>query len=343
MKITIRLLMLFTTVILTSILFFGVSAAAELPRMNDAHCHLVNFTQGSDGLCTLLTDMDKAGVEHTVIFGLPVVKKWSYYDPVRPGYYEDDDDRVYYYSLTDAYVAQEYLSLSPEQQKRLYPFICGFNPTDKNAVEHIERIMTWYPGVFVGIGEILTRHDDLSRLTSDEQSRANHPALDPVYTYAADHDLPIWIHSNIGTVNNPNPIYGEEIKEVLDNHPDTRIVWCHAGYSRNLNITGHPEYIRDMLKQYPNLWVDLSWVLYDDVIAKDGVIGEAWADLIRDYPKRFLIGTDNIGNFSTYQKNIRKYDLLLADLDAQTGERIAYSNLYDLLPETVPLPTMKPF
>lgn len=243
----------------TSVLFAGCSSSAEPPRIatvpptqapapvpampirvNDAHCHIVDFTQNTEGLPALLVKMDEAGVDHTVIFGLPVIKKYNSYDPVRPAYYNDNDGRVYYYSLTDAIVAGEYQKLSAENRTRFYTLISGFDPTDKNAIEHINRIMALYPGVFLGIGEVLFRHDDLSRMTVDELPRANHPAMDPVYEYAAQHDMPVWIHSNIGTAGFPDPIYENEVEDVLNRHPDTRIVWCHAGYSRNLNITAHP-------------------------------------------------------------------------------------------------------
>jgi predicted TIM-barrel fold metal-dependent hydrolase len=323
-------------------LFAGTPAPASGPGVlipvNDAHAHFVDFTQHTDGFSVLLAKMDEAGVDHTVIFGLPVIKKWNYDDPVRPSYYNDNDGRVYYYSLTDAVVAQAYLKLSPVQRERFYPMIAGFDPTDMNAVEQIDRIMTMYPGVFVGIGEILLRHDDLSRMTADDLPRANHPALDAVYDYAARHDMPVWIHSNIGTAAYPDPIYESEVEEVLTKHPDTRIVWCHAGYSRNLNITRHPDRVRAMLKNHPNLTVDISWVVYDNVIAKDGKIDETWLQLIRDYPDRFMIGTDNIGNFTSYPANIRKYDLLFSRLDKKTRDSVAYWNLYKVLPASVKRP-----
>lgn len=307
-------------------------------RVNDAHCHIVDFTQNSDGLPALLTKMDEAGVDHTVIYGLPVIKKYNSYDPVRPGYYNDNDGRAYYYSLTDAIVAQQYLNLSPDDRKRFYPLISGFDPTDKNAIEHISRVMALYPGVFLGIGEVLFRHDDLSRMTVDELPRANHPAMDPVYEYAAQHDMPVWIHSNIGTAGFPDPVYESEVEDVLNRHPDTRIVWGHAGYSRNLNITAHPDRVRAMLRNHPNLWVDISWVVYDDVIAKDKKLNAQWVTLIEDYPDRFMIGTDKIGNFSTYTPNIRKYDLLFNKLNPRTRDSVAYWNLYEVLPKSVPRP-----
>ena len=46
-------------------------------------------------------------------------------------------------------------SLPAEQQQRLYPLMCGFNPTDKLAVRDVKRLYERYPGVWCGIGELL--------------------------------------------------------------------------------------------------------------------------------------------------------------------------------------------
>lgn len=35
-----------------------------------------------------------------------------------------------------------------EQRKRFHPFLTGFNPVDKNAVSHIERMLDMYPGLW---------------------------------------------------------------------------------------------------------------------------------------------------------------------------------------------------
>ena len=314
---------------------FTVPVIAQEYRINDAHCHLVNSTMSSEGLPALLEKMDESGVEHTVLLGSPFIKKWNVINKVRPGYYNDDDGEIYYYSFSDAMVAQEYLNLTASQRERIYPCISGFNPTDKNAVEHIERVMKYYPGVFFGIGELLLRHDDLSRMTEGELVSANHPALDPVYEYAGVHDMPVFIHSNIGTRGYSDPVYYDEIIDVLRKHPDTRIVWCHAGYSRNLTINRLPEKIREALNQNQNLFIDISWVVYDEVIAPNDSVDQEWINLIEDFPDRFVIGTDNTGFYSTYEKNIRKYDLLFEKLDEKTRNRLSYENLYNLLPGSV--------
>lgn len=62
-----------------------------------------------------------------------------------------DDSACYYYSFTDSIIAEEYKKLTKDEQKRFYPLVGGFNPTDKYAINHIKRVIDYYPGVFSGI------------------------------------------------------------------------------------------------------------------------------------------------------------------------------------------------
>jgi alpha-L-fucosidase len=99
----------------------------------DAHLHGVNFIQQTDGFQALLREMDKARVEKCVIFGLPVSKTWSEWENEEPNYYLSDEGRCYYYSLTDAIIAQAYMDLSADDKKRIIPLVRGFSPVDRYA------------------------------------------------------------------------------------------------------------------------------------------------------------------------------------------------------------------
>ena len=63
-------------------------------KVVDAHLHYVDFLQNSDGIQALLKSMNDAGVEHAMLNGLPVVKKWDAIDPIKPQYYLADDSTV---------------------------------------------------------------------------------------------------------------------------------------------------------------------------------------------------------------------------------------------------------
>src|SRR5579872_1560253 len=119
----------------------GAATPAPLPgssrKLADAHFHLVDFLQRTDGVRAVLAAMDAAGVTDTMLTGMPLVKKWSKEDARQPLYYLEDESPVYWYSATDVLVAREVLSAPEAERHRLHPFITGFNPTDRNAIDHV--------------------------------------------------------------------------------------------------------------------------------------------------------------------------------------------------------------
>jgi hypothetical protein len=139
------------TLLLTSLIFPIVPILSQSPlataaetrspthnyRIANAHLHFVDFLQKTDGIQALIARMDQTGVDHTMISGMPLVKKWGAADPCQPHYLLDNDSPLYWYSATDVLVARAVLSLSARQRARFHPFICGFNSTD--AVRSVAR------------------------------------------------------------------------------------------------------------------------------------------------------------------------------------------------------------
>lgn len=298
----------------------------------DCHFHFVDFLQHTDGMEALTAAMDRTGVQDTMISGMPLVKIWATTEPIPPKYYLEDDGRCYWYSATDIEVAREVLTASPKDRPRLHPFICGFNGTDRNAVEHVQRMLDWYPGLWQGIGEVMTRHDDLTALTYGDTAHADSIALDPVYDLAAEHDLPVSIHSNVSSVWKREPIYLPEIENAVKRHPKTRFIWCHAGISRRIDVPTIVPQIQRLLSTYPNLWIDLSWVVYDQYLVKDGKASADWVALIEKYPTRFMIGSDTVGHFDTYSPTLQRYYVLLDALKPNTAKLVAHDNFMSVLP-----------
>lgn len=298
---------------------------------SDAHCHVVDFIQGSEGLKSLLDHMDRAGVEHCQIMGLPVTKKWDRIDRKAPTYYLDNDSRVYFYGSTDVDVARAYQALPVSKRRRLHPFLCGFNPTDQYAINHVRRMFDWFPDVWQGIGEIMLRHDDLTALTLGETATADHPALDPVYAFAARRNLPVQLHSNVGNKRLRQPVYLYEVENALNRHPDTTIILAHAGVSRSFDIPTIASDIKGLMTGHPNLWIDLSWVVYEECVAPGGQVDQRWVDLVEAFPRRVMIGTDMIGHWADYGATIGKYDPFLAKLRPETAVGVASRNFLELV------------
>ncbi|MGM3387613.1 amidohydrolase [Stutzerimonas stutzeri] len=316
---------------------FGPAEAREY-RYSDAHLHFVDFFQESDGIDKLIEAMDKGRIDHVMISGIPVAKKWHENEPKRPRYYAGDDAPVYWYSATDVVIAAAVKELDEEQRKRFHPFLSGFNPNDKNADAHIRRMLELDPGLWQGLGEVFTRHDDVTALTEGDTPRANNEALARVYHLAAEFDLPVMLHSNITSKRERNPLYLAELEEPLRNHPHTRFIWAHAGTS--MEIHRHQEQldfllptVTRLLNDYPNLYIDLSWtMLRPYLLDKEGKPNRDWVALVEKYPERFMIGTDVVGRFDNLASGIRDFVPFLDALPEAVARKVARDNFLDVLP-----------
>jgi len=307
-------------------------------RYSDSHLHFVDFFQESDGMAKLLEAMDAGDIDHVMISGIPVAKKWHENEPKRPRYYAGDDAPVYWYSATDVVVAAALKELSDEQRRRFHPFLSGFNPNDKNADAHIRRMLELDPGLWQGLGEIFTRHDDVTALTEGDTPRANNEALTRVYHLAAEFDLPVMLHSNITSKRERNPLYLGELEEALRNHPHTRFIWAHAGTSMELHrhqekLNFLLETVTRLLDDYPNLYIDLSWTMLKPYLL-DGEEqpNPDWIKLVERHPSRFVLGSDVVGRFDSLGESMQAFVPFLDALSADTARMVARDNFLALLP-----------
>ncbi|MGL6245112.1 amidohydrolase family protein [Pseudomonas sp.] len=305
---------------------------------SDAHLHYVDFFQETAGMPKLLKAMDDNAIEHVMISGIPVAKKWHEDEPKRPRYYAGDDADAYWYSATDVIVAAAVNKLTPAQRQRFHPFLSGFNPNDKNSATHIQRMLDLNPGLWQGIGEVFTRHDDLTALTSGDTPRANNEAMTRIYHLAAENDLPVMLHSNITSKREKNPLYLSEVEEPLRNHPHTRFIWAHAGTSAEVHrhqtqLDFLLPTLSRMLEAYPNLYIDLSWsMLTPYLLDAQGKPSQAWLKLVERFPDRFMLGSDVVGRFNKLGKEMRSFDPFLDALPEQVARKVARDNFLSILP-----------
>ncbi|MCY1281549.1 Amidohydrolase [compost metagenome] len=331
----------FRSSLMLAALWLACAAEARDYRYSDAHLHYVDFFQESAGMDELLAAMDANRIDHVMISGIPVAKKWHEDEPKRPRYYAGDDAAAYWYSATDVFVADAVQKLPAGQRERFHPFLSGFNPNDKNSDAHIRRMLDLYPGLWQGLGEVFTRHDDLTSLTEGDTPRANNEAMTRIYHLAAEYDLPVMLHSNITSKRERNPLYLLEVEEPLRNHPHTRFIWAHAGTSREIHRHQKrldfllPTLTR-MLENYPNLYIDLSWTLTDPyLLGKDGKPDPQWLALVQRYPDRFMIGSDVVGRFDSLGELVHSFDPFLDALPEAVARKVARDNFLAVLPRKV--------
>jgi hypothetical protein len=294
-------------------------------RMIDAHLHLVNFLQESPGPEILIRSMNNAGIEKAVVFGLPVTKIWAEHDREKPDYYLSNDSRCYYYQLTDVIVHDIISSMPDNEQNRFFPLLCGFNPVDKLAIRDLEYMYNKFPNFWKGIGELLLRHDDLTAFTYGDTARANHKALYPVYEFAADKNIPVLLHQNISAVSKLDyPVYLYELEEALRDHPNTSFVFAHCGISRRINVPFYYQMIDRLMQHYPSLNIDISWIIFDEVMCPNGIPDKNWIELAEAYSSRICLGSDLVTRFERMGIELQRYDVFLDQLSEDARENICF-------------------
>jgi hypothetical protein len=292
-----------------------------------------------------------------MVSGMPFVKKWSEDDPFRSTYYLGSGSRVVRARDTDYIIAlavEDFRTAEPERFEkefaRLYPFICGFNGTDVGGVGMIIKRIKEFPGVWKGIGEIMSRHDDLTNLTLGERPRANHSALFRVYDFAGKHGLPVSVHHNIAPISHDGKDhetrYFKEIHDAFETFPKTNFIWCHAGISRRIVVDNLvPTHDLILTKFGDHVYIDLSWVVFEDYLLQrdneghvehdedgDSKIRQEWVELIEKFPDNFILGSDVVGNFQEYHSKIRKYNALLKVLKPETRIKVGNANFVRIMP-----------
>jgi hypothetical protein len=292
-------------------------------------------------LTLFLRDMEEAGVERAMVSGMPFLKKWSENESfARPRYYLDSSSRMVRARDTDFLIGmavidyrRKFVDNEEELRKleRIYPFICGFDGTDLGAADLVIKRIKEFPGVWHGIGEVMSRHDDLTNLTTGERPRGNHPALKRLSCVAGDFMLPVSIHHNIAPISRSvtevkEPVYLDELVELFEycrppnTQHETKFIWCHAGISRRVVVDNLPHWLDAVLRRFEGqVYIDLSWVVYEDYILKDL---EAWAQLVRKHPTSFMLGSDVVGSGENLVTEFRRYQPFLDKISEDPNDEV---------------------
>ena len=275
--------------------------AGEDQEYFDSHVHLTNYVQ--EGL-TARQYLDAVGdrVGRSVLFGIPLQMQWSdrVTGDVAPKYYLDADTDLYYYSFTDAYIAEQYRKLTPEQQARFEPMIIGFNPADMYAADHIRRVLQTFPGVFTGIGEFTIHKEFVSAAIAGDVPSLLDPALDRILDFTTESGLVSIIHTDIHmpfAKPEARRVFFDQAKALFKRHPEATIIWAHTGLGRVIQpVEGHLALLEEILSdpQLQHVYFDISWSEVAKYVVATPETTRLTAALIEKYPDRFLMGTDNV-------------------------------------------------
>jgi predicted TIM-barrel fold metal-dependent hydrolase len=307
---------------------------------NDCHVHLTNYVQqGTDARNFLELMGNRVG--SSVLFGIPLQQTWSHRisGDRPPTYYLSSDAPLYYYSFTDAFIAQQYLGLAPEQRERLYPMITGFNPADMYGVEHIRRVLETYPGVFVGIGEFTIHKEFVSGKIAGDVPSLLDPALDRILDFAEETGLLVLLHNDMATPfpkQGDPPAYFDQLKALFRRHAGATLVWAHGGVGRVVHpVENHLAALAHFLEDpaLSHLHVDLSWSEVAKYVVSSPDVVERTAAFVEKHQDRFLFGTDEVAptKLPDYLAVYRTYEPLWQRLSPEASEKVRRTNCVRLL------------
>jgi predicted TIM-barrel fold metal-dependent hydrolase len=159
-----------------------------------------------------------------------------------------------------------------------------------------------------GFGELAAEHFSSGRGGHPyESTRPDHPLFLALADIAAKHRMPIDLHMEAVPQDMPFPdrlargANPESLKEnisgferLLSHNPDALIVWAHAGW----DLTGERSVslMRSLLEKHPNLYMsvklDARGPQRTSPFGPSGELKPGWLALLRAFPDRFLIGSD---------------------------------------------------
>ena len=313
----------------------------DVPRFHDAHLHPTDYIQREISPAALLSMMgDRVG--RAALMGIPLQQKWDWFESGdrAPDYYLRSDAPLYYYPFVDAMVAEAVRVLPPADRRRFDPMITGFNPTDMYAADHIRRVLRLYPGVFSGIGEFSLHKEVVSPKTLGHTSVPRNPAVHRILAFAAEVGLLVLVHNDVDVIlprPGSRPANLDSFLELVRAHPETTIVWAHAGIGRFVEPTpDYPELLEAVLEDgsLSHLYLDLSWDVVADQILASGESAAGWARLLQRFPGRFLIGSDAVvpEGADQYLHALDLWEPLLDRLDPSAARQLRrgnYERLFD--------------
>ena len=192
-----------------------------------------------------------------------------------------------------------------------------------------------------GIGEISIRHFASGSSSSvPVESDFNEPELLQVYNLARQYGVPVNFHFDYDSD------HVGEIVDTLPDYSDVNFIWAHAGDAQ-------PEILGPLLTQLDNLYLDISsrnplesfeYRLLSKALQRldkeDGTIKPGWKLLFDTFSDRILYGSDigPQGRLEQYGDIQEYYRGILAQLDPEVAEKIAYGNAQTLFLSTIPEP-----
>ena len=209
----------------------------------------------------------------------------------------------------------------------------------QTIVQNINLLDREYPGLFQWVGEVNAVKRALASNGVESVSKADIKGWEPFMSLMRERQIPMALHHDLGVDGMPFKNV-DLLKIVLDSYSGNKIIWMHAGVSRELTTLDpdrHIALISSFLDTYPNLMIDLSWSVLADSYFNTPERVEKYVHLVNRYPRRFLAGTDFVAAshkaFIHYNREFELTSMLYEHVDDRAFRHIVLGqNYFDLMP-----------
>lgn len=204
----------------------------------------------------------------------------------------------------------------------------------------------------VGFGEMFIQHLSLPAMGKGhayENVPADHPLLLLLADIAAEHDVPIDMHFDmvphdmplpqpLMSHSPPNPPMLQAnqaaFERLLAHNRKAKIVWSHVGFEPMQ--TRGPQVVAEMLQVNPNLYMSFrlnrGGPARSMALDGDGKLKAGWVDLVRQFPDRFMLGSDafyapgNSVSRGATSQGLDNLRALVDQLPPELGRQVASEN-----------------
>ncbi|NBE52958.1 amidohydrolase family protein [Streptomyces boluensis] len=308
----------------------------------DGHLHFRPFGGEAVPFKETVGYLKKSGVRHASVFGigqkLPVDSSCTYYLDC-PG------TSVLPSLKNDVVNAENVVEFKPKDVDLALSMTFPDLADPKSVPDGMRMLDKEFPGMFQWMGEVNLIKQAILPNRHEPADIGDIRGWAPFMKRLRERGMPLTIHSDLG--NNQRPTqYLHLMREVLKRYPDNKIVWAHMGLSKELTTMApdrHIQIMKQLLDKYPNLTLDLSWRVLEDVYFSKPGVREKYADFFDAYPERAIPGTDFVAsrdkNYEVYKKELEVTSRINKALGDKAFRNIALGqNYFDLLgiKETAP-------
>lgn len=295
----------------------------------DTHVHFRPFGGAAIPFMELNNYFKKTGVLFVNVYGigqtLPIHSKCLYY--------LDCPGELVLPSIKNDFVnAANYVEFKPRGVHLTLSMTFPDLANPKNVVALINLYDKEFPKIFKWMGEVNLNKQALLKNHHQPATEKNIEGWKDFMQILKERNIPITIHSDLGDGSEPTKFL-HLMEYVLTLYPENKIIWAHAGLSKELkSIDGalHVQIMKSFLDKHPNLMLDISWrILEDNHFSKNR---DLYIAFLNEYSHRILPGTDFVASgkktFEVYKKELLVTSEINKHLNDKAFRNIALGNNY---------------